>query len=813
MSNGFSIDGLASSLGTSDIINRLIELEKRPQDLLKEKLANTKQTVSAYQALNTRLQALHTAARDFGKLINWNPARATSSNAAVATATAVTGAPAASLSFTVDQLATGNTLISSGSVPSLIAPVYSGNLLLSTAGSLGFASLAGDAALTLGGHAISVTQATGAATKTATGAPTTLTIDGTNNALNVEVDGVVKNYTIASATYANATALAQAVQTASNGDLTASIDANGRLVLKTVNEGSAHNLKVNASTSLAALSLTTDVAAVSGTDGSLTVDGNVTTITSTKAGVASVLNAGGGATITGLFAGGLRTGSVTATNVDTGDGTLSAVTNAINTANVGITATAIQSTPGNFRLQLSSTTTGAKSAVTLPADAFGALGSLQTLTAGQDASLTVGTGPAAYTVTSSSNAVSNVLSGVTINLVTTGSASVAVAPNPALLADKAQELAALTNDVLDFVKANAAYDLEAKRGGPFTGDFAVRTLADGLLRSIVGGVSTSTLGNPAAAGFATTKEGRVNFDRAKFLEMYGKDPKAVQALFAQGGSATSTRVTALSVNDRTQTETAFPIAITQAAEQAKATGTEAGPLAAPETIDVKFGAVTVSYAAQAGETLTQVAAGLNAALQSQSLGVVATVQGGFLVLSTPDYGLTATFEVRSNASGAGSTGISTAGNVGAYVAYAGKNVEGTINGVASTGSGQVLSAPLTDPILAGLALRITATPAEVGALGTFTVVNGVSQRLSTRSDAASASDIGTITTNIASRKSAITELDQRIADWDRRLAARQTNLRRQFTAMETALSQLKSQGQWLTGQLAQLQANAAANSQ
>ena len=48
------------------------------------------------------------------------------------------------------------------------------------------------------------------------------------------------------------------------------------------------------------------------------------------------------------------------------------------------------------------------------------------------------------------------------------------------------------------------------------------------------------------------------------------------------------------------------------------------------------------------------------------------------------------------------------------------------------------------------------------------------------------------------------DLARQIADWDVRLAQRQETLKKQYTDLETALSQLKSQSSWLTEQLAQL---------
>ena len=47
-------------------------------------------------------------------------------------------------------------------------------------------------------------------------------------------------------------------------------------------------------------------------------------------------------------------------------------------------------------------------------------------------------------------------------------------------------------------------------------------------------------------------------------------------------------------------------------------------------------------------------------------------------------------------------------------------------------------------------------------------------------------------------------LTKRIGDWDVRLAARQTALQTQYSALEVALSKLKSQSTWLAGQLSTL---------
>ncbi len=48
------------------------------------------------------------------------------------------------------------------------------------------------------------------------------------------------------------------------------------------------------------------------------------------------------------------------------------------------------------------------------------------------------------------------------------------------------------------------------------------------------------------------------------------------------------------------------------------------------------------------------------------------------------------------------------------------------------------------------------------------------------------------------------DLDSQISDWDTRLQEKQDLLQQQFSALETALGQLKDQGNWLAGQIAGL---------
>jgi flagellar hook-associated protein 2 len=63
---------------------------------------------------------------------------------------------------------------------------------------------------------------------------------------------------------------------------------------------------------------------------------------------------------------------------------------------------------------------------------------------------------------------------------------------------------------------------------------------------------------------------------------------------------------------------------------------------------------------------------------------------------------------------------------------------------------------------------------------------------------------GSLDVRIQGESAVIKDLTSSIADWDQRLALRQQTLQAQFAAMEQALSQSQSQGDWLSGQLASL---------
>lgn len=107
--------------------------------------------------------------------------------------------------------------------------------------------------------------------------------------------------------------------------------------------------------------------------------------------------------------------------------------------------------------------------------------------------------------------------------------------------------------------------------------------------------------------------------------------------------------------------------------------------------------------------------------------------------------------------------------------------------------------------LGGLTVEVAA--GQTGAVGTVDYEPGAAKRLTTATNRALDAVNGQLTTAEQSRENRIRDIDRQIEAWDVRLDKREAGLRRQYTALESMLGQLQNQSQWLTSQLAGLQAN------
>ena len=481
-------------------------------------------------------------------------------------------------------------------------------------------------------------------------------------------------------------------------------------------------------------------------------------------------------------------------SIDVGGGTLQEVAAAINGAGLGVRATTVNTGSG-FRLQMTATSTGAESDFTV--DGLDpSIGGTVVTTQGVDAQLTIGTGPGAYSVTSSSNTFSDLMPGVSVTAVAVSATPVTVnvAEDVTALSDAVKALVEAANAALSEISLRTAFNAETKTGASLNGDATLRRAAQEISRSVANAVGASSLGSAGAAGVSLDRSGRLSFDAAKFSKAYAADPAAVRNLFSQHG-ATTGDVSFVSAGGRARSGS-YAVEITTAAQRASTTGLTGGwPLGSATTVAVRVGSVLVEHEVGAGASAADAAAGLQQALDQAGLQLDVVEEGGGLSLSTRAYGSSQRFEVAWD-------GVD-------FTSHQGVDVAGTIGGVAAVGTGQQLQVEFTHGTLGGLTVNVTGS--ATGSLGTVDYSAGVAQRLATMVTSANDLVDGYLTAAENGRKNRIDTLGRSIADFDTRLAAREARLRTYWTSLEVTLGKLKDQSSWLAGQLGSLTANSGSS--
>ncbi len=243
----------------------------------------------------------------------------------------------------------------------------------------------------------------------------------------------------------------------------------------------------------------------------------------------------------------IRAADGTITEVQT-NGSLDDVVAAVNKADAGITATKV--TAGKvdgvqqYRLQFTATELGAENGFSVfrgtaddvaagtSTDLFAEPGAATVRTA-QDAELVLwGGSTAEQVVTSSSNTFADLLPGVTVTAakVSTDPVSITVGADTEGTTKMAKELVDSLQSVLSFVAANTrvtpgATASAAPTSGRFTGDSAVRGIAQSVLTAATGPVDGRST---AELGINLTRSGTVEFDEKKFAAALAANPDQVK---------------------------------------------------------------------------------------------------------------------------------------------------------------------------------------------------------------------------------------------------------------------------------------------
>lgn len=490
------------------------------------------------------------------------------------------------------------------------------------------------------------------------------------------------------------------------------------------------------------------------------------------------------------------------------DSTLAGVRDAINKADVGVIANIVNDGNG-YRLVLGSKDSGAANSLKITASdpSLSLLAFDPTNAADRTAKQTQAAADAkivvdGLSISSASNTLKDMIPGVTLNLKTAGTVStLALEQNNAEITKGVEAFVKGYNDLLGTVKTLTSSGANGGKQGALANDSSVRSVA-GQLRGMLGQAVSGLSGGIRALadlGISTERDGTLKLNSTKLQEAVSTNAKDVAALFARSGQTTDPQIRYVSATSDTQGGH-YDVAVSRIATQGRYVGGTADldVGAADAAFSLKVDGVTSGGIALTAGTYT--GADLAAELQSRINGDSALKATGASV--TVGYANNA-FTFTSNRYGSSSqieftavgAGVGNALGVSVGAGAAGEDVQGSIGGVAATGSGRRLTATGS---AVGLAVEVQG--GAVGDRGKVSLTDGLASRLDNLLTDILAND-GPLSGRTESLNKQMKSLGNEREGVDRRMDVMEARYRAQFTAMDQLVSQLSATGSFLAQQL------------
>ncbi|MFQ5780202.1 MAG: flagellar filament capping protein FliD [Nitrospiria bacterium] len=527
---------------------------------------------------------------------------------------------------------------------------------------------------------------------------------------------------------------------------------------------------------------------------------------------------------TGTLTISVGTGNTTSVTIDSTNNTLEGIRDAINAANGDVSATVL-SDGTNFRLILTAKNTGQANTIkvvvndddgndtdtaglsTLAYDPSLPVTNLTESQVAQDALLKV---DGIDNITKSSNTVTDVIQGVTLELVKKAVGTtvlMTVSDDTASVKGNIQSFVDEYNTTIKELSDAQSFNLETEVAGPLLGDPIVRIIANRLqsiVRQSVLGLSGS-ISNLAGIGITTQKDNTLTINSTKLDAVLKSNFSDVGKIFAFAGTATDPLIEVDSTASATKAGT-YGISISVAPEQATLSASlkiQTTGLAAAEALTLTVGSDSVVVSLAAGDKIADVVSKINAAFQSKAMRVTAINDNGTLKLTSTDYGSAVTITALSDTAGADNgDGTGTQTMIGTtLLTDSGVDVVGTINNHTATGLGQVLTgaAGFDEE---GLKVKVGGT--TTGSRGSATVSFGVADQIVTALTGHLDLNKGSIAAKEKGLQSSIDTIDDQIFRMEKRVAQFETRTREKFNRLEVLVARLQGIGTSLTQQINQL---------
>ena len=528
------------------------------------------------------------------------------------------------------------------------------------------------------------------------------------------------------------------------------------------------------------------------------------------------LGADGKYTGAGFTSGG---GGVKTITIDATNNSLSGIRDAINKAGVGVTASIVNDGGTSpYRLALTSEATGKIGSMTISVAETGGPGlgallnndvrvaqNMAQTAAGQNAEMTID----GIAVSKPSNTVSDVITGVTLNLLKTNptqSTPVIVARDSAAVTASINAFVKSYNDITQTLRDAAAYNPATRTAAVLNGEASVRTIGAqvrGVMTASIAG-SGSVFSRLSEIGVTLQKDGLLQVDNTKLTKAMTSNFEDIGSLFAAAGKATDSLVSYTSANNKTQPGS-YDVNITTLATKGATQATGPASLtigASNSSLSVLLNGVTatVTLAEKTYTSFADLAAELQSkingvpAFSSASSAVSVTQSGGVLNVASNKYGSASGINITQ--AGTSSLMFDTSGaNV-----TSGVDVAGTINGNVASGSGQLLTSLAGSP---SEGLGITISGGALGAQGKVNYSRGYAAQFD-RMITSMLDTGGVLASRTEGLTSSIKALTKSQQDLTARLAVTEKRYRAQFTALDLTVSKMSTTSNFLSQQLAQI---------
>lgn len=514
--------------------------------------------------------------------------------------------------------------------------------------------------------------------------------------------------------------------------------------------------------------------------------------------------------------------------IDPTNNTLAGVRDAINKANIGVTASVVNDGNG-YRLVIGAKDSGAANSLKITVNdgdgthddpsglsllAYDPVG-----TGGKNLTETVAARNArinldGLTVTSASNTLQDAVPGVTLNLKTQGETAtrLTVAEDASVTTKALETFVNSYNDMMKTTKSLTAYNKDTKTAGTLAGDQNVRSTLN-RIRDIFTSSVTGTAGayrSLADAGISLQSDGTLKLDSSKLKTALSADPQSVASLFTRAGTTTDPLVSYTGATSASKPGQ-YDLAISQLPAQGRYVGSVTPPTGSlvigdtGNTFALKVNGVQSGAISLAAGTYTS--AQLSATLQSQINGDPALQAAGALIsasvgangfsLTSAQYGSSSSIEFTA-------VGTTIQGALGFAIGAGttGRDVQGTLDGAVASGSGRKLTGTTGDAT--GLAVDILG--GATGARGKVSLSDGIAQRLDTLLGDTLGGE-GPLQTRTESLSRQIDQIGDERDRLDVRMSALEARYKTQFASMDKLVSRLTSTGSYLTQQLASLSGN------